>query len=167
MENLFLFLATSLALRLPQSKFRRFLLGATGCSTYLVSGNNTVHFKHTKDGDRVYFYDHTVSGVTFGFICVQMKDVFTLRQAENILVQYINRVRKPFQIAVNISMEIEKKGHLITINDYWQDEAGLDWKVKGYTNGKTVAVLYVKNISSSFVEEHDRFLNGFKFSNIS
>ncbi|RYZ24872.1 MAG: hypothetical protein EOO10_19720 [Chitinophagaceae bacterium] len=167
MENLFLLLATSLVFRISKPKFKRFLLGATGCSTYLVSGNNTVHFKHTKDGDRVYFYDQALNSVTFGFICVQMKEVFTVRQAENILVQYINRVRKPFQITVNIAMEIEKKGNIITISDYWQDENGFDWKVKGYTNGKTVAVLYVKNISNSMVEEHDRFLNGFKFSNIS
>jgi hypothetical protein len=167
MENLFLLLATSLVLRIPQPKFKRFLLGATGCSTYLISGNNTVHFKHTKDGDRVYFYDQTVNGVTFGFISVQMKELFTLHQAENILIQYINRVRKPFGIAINISMEVEKKGGVITINDYWQDENGLDWKIKGSTNGKTIAVLYVKNISNSLVEEHDLFLNGFKFSSFS
>ena len=167
MENFFLLLASGLAFRIPKQKFKRYLLGATGCSTYLVSGNSTVHFKHTKDGDRVYFYDQCVDGITYGFISVQMKEVFTLQQAENILVQYINRVRKPFHIAVNISMEIEKKDNLITINDYWQDEQGTDWKIKGYTNGKTIAVLYVKNITDCLVDEQDTFLNGFKFSSFS
>ena len=167
MENLFLLLASGFTLRIPKKKFKRYLLGAPGCSTYLVTGNTTVHFKHTKDGDRVYFYDQCVDGVTFGFISVQMKEVYTLQQAENILVQYINRVRKPFHIAVNIAKEIEKKEHQVTINDYWQDEMGTDWKIKGYTNGKTIAVLYVKNISDSLVDEQDTFLNGFKFSRFS
>lgn len=167
MENLFLLLATTLVLRISKPKFKRYLLGATGCSSLLVSGNNTVHYKHTKEGDRVYFYDQTVNGVTFGFISVQMKEVFTLHQSENILAQYINRVRKPFRIAFNISMEIEKKGNLVTIADYWQDEHGIDWKIKGYTNGKTIAVLYVKNITETPVAEHDAFLNGFRFSNFS
>jgi hypothetical protein len=164
MENLFLLLATSLVLRLPKPKFKRYFLGATGCSIYLVNGKNTIHYKHTKEGDRVYFYDEAVSGVTFGFIGVQMKETSTLEQAENILVQYMNRLRKPLGISVNIQMEIEKKDRLITITDYWQDEQGLDWKIKGYTNGKTITVLYVKNISDSLVEEQDAFLNGFKFS---
>ena len=167
MENFFLRLASSLAFRIPKNKFKRYLLGATGCSTYLLSGNNTVHFKHIKDGDRVYFYDQCVDGVTYGFIAVQMRELFTLHQAENILVQYINRVRKPFHIAVNIAMEIEKKENLIIINDYWQDDRGTDWKIRGYTNGKTIAVLYVKNITDSHVDEQDTFLNGFKFSGVS
>jgi hypothetical protein len=167
MENLFMFLATSLVLRIPQPKFKRYLLGANGCSTLLVSGNNTIHFKHTKDGDRVYFYEQEVNDVTFGMISVQMKEVFTLNQAENILVHYINKIRRPFHISHNISMEMEKKNQVLTLTDYWQDEQGIDWKVKGYTNGKTVAVLYVKNIADSFVDEQDHFLNGFRFSNFS
>jgi hypothetical protein len=166
MENLLMFLATSLVLRITTPKFKRYLTG-NGCSALLVSGNNTLHFKHTKDGDRVYFYDHTITGVTYGLIMVQMKELYTLHQAENILVQYINRVRRPLYIAHNTGMEIEKKNGVITISDYWQDETGTDWKIKGYTNGKTIAVLYVKNIGSSPVMEHDDFLNGFRFSNFS
>ena len=163
MENLFLILATSLVLRISAPKFRRFLIGKAG-SALLLSDNRTIHFKHTKEGDRIYFYDHQVAGVTYGFICAQMKDVYTLPQAEKILVHYINRVRKPFNIAHNISMEIEKMDGQITITDYWQDEQGVDWKIKGYTNGKTVAVFYVRNIGGSLVKEQEDFLNGFKFS---
>jgi hypothetical protein len=48
--------------------------------------------------------------------------------------------------------------------DYWQDEEGLDWKVKGYTDGRIIAVLYVKNINDISVEKQDKFLDSFCFS---
>ena len=163
MENLLMFLATSLVLRISAPKFKRYLIGS-GCSSLLVSGNNTIHFKTTNEGDRVCFYDQTLGGVTYGLITIQMKELYTLHQAECILVQYINRMRKPFGIAYNISMEIEKNEGVLSITDYWQDENGIDWKVTGHTNGKTIAVLYVKNIGSSPVKEHDAFLSGFRFS---
>ncbi|HYO21655.1 MAG TPA: hypothetical protein VER36_04570 [Flavisolibacter sp.] len=166
MESFLMFLATSLVLRITTPKFKRYLL-ANGCSVLLVSGNRTLHFKHTRDGERVYFYDHAVAGVTYGLIMVHMKELYTLHQAENILVQYINRMRRPLRIAYNVAMQIEKKKGVITICDYWQDEAGHDWKIKGYTNGKTIAVLYVKNIGESPVNEHDGFINGFRFPNFS
>jgi hypothetical protein len=164
MENLFLFLATSLLLRIPAPKFKRYVIGQSRCSSLLLSGSNTLHINYTKEGDKIYFTDDTVNGVTYGLICVHMKDVYTLRQAQAILVQYIDRARKPLGIAHTVSMEIKKVAGQVIITDYWQDKQGKDWKIKGFTNGKTVAVLYVQNVAEARVKEHDAFLNGFKFS---
>ena len=164
MENLFLFLATSLVLRIPTSRFKRYFIGNTGCSSLLLSDKNVLHIKKTNDGDTVYFNEHTINGVTYGLIMVQMKEAYTLKQAENILVQYINQSRKPFGISHNISMQVENMPAHIKITDYWQDDANVDWKIKGYTNGKSLAVLYVKNISNAAVRDHDAFLNGFQFN---
>ncbi|MDB5205185.1 MAG: hypothetical protein JWR72_260 [Flavisolibacter sp.] len=164
MENLFMFLATSLILRISAPRFKRYLIGQSGGTSLLVSGSDQLHIKYTKEGDVIYFSDSAIGNVAYGLICIQMKQLYTLWKAETILVQYINRVRKPLGIAYNISMEIKKTAGQITITDYWQDNNGTDWKIKGYTNGKTVAVLYVKNITEAAVKEHDAFLNGFKFS---
>ena len=46
---------------------------------------------------------------------------------------------------------------------YWQDCSKKDWKVKGYTDGKTLAVLYVKNIGHVDVKKQDLFLDSFHF----
>ena len=161
-----MFLATSLVLRITTPKFKRYIIG-NGCSALLFSGHNTLHTKYTDEGDRIFFYDHEVNGVTYGLIIVQMRELYTLHQAENILVQYINRVRRPFGIAFNIAMDVEKKEGVVTISDYWQDNQGTDWKIKGYSNGKTIAVLYAKNIADAPVNEHDEFLNGFRFPKFS
>ena len=163
MENLFIFLATSLVLRINSPRFRRYTI-CPGCSTLLHSGAKTLHIRHTKDGDKLFFNEYAGDGVTYGLICVQMPQAHPMDEAENILVQYINRVRKPLYIAHNLFMETERMANLTTITDYWQDSAGFDWKIKGYTNGKVVALLYVKNIADTTVRNHDAYLDGFRFS---
>ena len=52
----------------------------------------------------------------------------------------------------------------IRLVDYWQDEDSVDWKVKGYTDGHTIAVLYVKNINEISVEKQDEFLDSFSIA---
>ncbi len=94
MENLFLFLATSLVLRATTPGFKRYII-CPGCSTLLNSGARTLHVRHTKDGDRLFFNEYAEDGVIYGMICIEMKEVYALEQAENILVHYMNRVRKP------------------------------------------------------------------------
>ncbi len=93
-----------------------------------------------------------------------MKEVYNLQQAETILVQYINKARKPFGAVLNIGMEIKKLYGHVSISDYWQDKEGIDWRIKGFTNGKIVSVLYVKNITAASVSDLDKFLNSFRFS---
>lgn len=166
MENLFVFLATSLVLRISSTRFRRYMI-SNECSTLLHSGAKTLHIRHTKDGDKLFFNEYAEDGVTYGLICVQMSQLHSLPEAEKIMVQYINRVRKPLHIAFNLSMEMERSAKTSIITDYWQDIAGFDWKIKGYTNGKIVALLYVKNIADASVKNHDAYLDGFRFSFVS
>lgn len=166
MENLLLLFATSLVWRISAPKFKRYIIGRTGCTSLLLSSETTLNVQSTKDGERVYFYEHDVNGVTYGVITISMKERYLQEQSENILVQYVNRIRKPFGIFYNVCMEIDRSKNRISLTDYWQDEEGVDWKIKASSNGKIIAVLYVKNISASPVKEHDAFLNGFRFSGV-
>lgn len=158
-----MFLATSLVLQVTAPRFRRYVI-CPGCSSLLNSGSRTLHIRYTREGDKLYFNEYAADGITYGLICVEMDDRLPLDKAEKILVNYINRIRKPLDISVNASMDIEDKNRHLTITDYWQDKAGIDWKIKGYTNGKILSILYVKNITDTTVKAHDLFLNGFRFS---
>lgn len=163
MENLFIFLATSLVLRISNPRFRRYFI-FPGCSALLHSGAKTLHVRRTKEGDKLYFNEYTAEGITYGLIGVQMVKLYEPAEAEKILVNYINRVRKPLHISHNLLMETERTEKQTTITDYWQDDGGFDWKIKGYTNSKMVALLYVKNIAETTVKNHDAYLNGLRFS---
>lgn len=164
MENLLLLFATSLVWRISAPKFKRYIIGKTGCTTLLLSGETSLHLQSTRDGERVYFYEHEVNNVVYGLITVNMKEQLSPEQAQTVLTQYAGRIRRPFGICCTAGWEIEADSETITLTDYWQDEEGVDWKIKGYCNGKIVAVLYVKNIGEAPVKEHDSFLNGFRFS---
>src|ERR1051325_6133826 len=99
MENLFMYLATSLAIRKVNTpRFKRYIIGQSGCTALLHSEEKTLHIRYTKQGDKIYFNEYESNGVAYGIICVQMKDAYVLSNAKNILVQYMNRARKPMHI---------------------------------------------------------------------
>lgn len=166
MENLILFLATSLVIRFSSSRVMKLKpIGETGCSA-LLSSNNKLESTLTGTGDELYLHEFKDGGVTYGMICVKMKEDFILAEAEEMLGSYIDKLKGPFHILHNTGMcndadwnsETSK-----TVVDYWQDSQKKDWKVKGYTDGKSLAVLYVKNIGVVDVKKQDLFLDSFHF----
>lgn len=164
MERLIFLLTTGLVVHISGRRFKRYYIGHTGCSTRHLSGEFTTAF--TTAGDKVFFNEVDEKDVTYGFVCVQMKDVSTMNEAYVILLQYLGNIQKPFGIIHDSTSEyfaVQNLGPMV-LEDYWQDENGKDWKVKAYTNGQILAVLYVKNISKSKAKDEEKFLNSFRFS---
>lgn len=166
MENLILFLATSFVIRFSSSqRIKLQTIGNTGCSA-LLSSAGSLDSTLTQSGDRLYFHEFKDTGVTYGLICVHMQDEYKLADAEQMLKSYIEKLRGPFYILHNTGLHDDADWNsetTSTIVDYWQDCSKKDWKVKGYTDGKTLAVLYVKNIGHVDVKKQDLFLDSFHF----
>ena len=167
MENLILFLATSFVIRVSSSKrIKLQFIGDTGCSA-LQSSDHKLECTLTRSGDQLYFHEFKDKNVTYGIICVDMDHQYNLSEAEEMLIAYINKLRGPFYILHNTGIHDDADWNSETsktIVDYWQDCNKKDWKVKGYTNGKTLAVLYVKNIGHADVKKQDLFLDSFHFA---
>ena len=49
------------------------------------------------------------------------------------------------------------------ILDYWKDREKAEWKVKAWTNGSYIGVLYAKSKKELPVNKVDIYLNGFRF----
>jgi hypothetical protein len=166
MENLFFLLATSFVLRLSTSrKFKSYFIGNTGCSALMFT--NSFKKTLTPSGDHFHFNEFSERDVTYGIICIDLKQQYELQEATEMLASYIHKLRAPFFILHSTGLSHSSDwNHLssITMVDYWQDCEREDWKVKGYTNGKTIAILYVKNIGHVEVKKQDLFLDGFHFS---
>ena len=82
------------------------------------------------------------------------------------LFAYMHKLKGPFYIFHNVGSEKSADWNQTgtsTLVDYWQDAVGVDCKVKGYTNGRILAVLYVKNISEAEVSRQELFLDSFHF----
>ena len=166
MENLILFLASSLLFRRPVPKVKNQLIGDTGCSALLAT-DDSLESSATASGDQLYFHEFREKGVSYVIICVQMNTGHSVEEAEIMLRAYIDKLKGPFYILHNTGIHEDvdwNSENSMTIVDYWQDYNKKDWKVKGYTNGKTLAVLYVKNIGHVDVKKQDFFLDSFHFT---
>jgi hypothetical protein len=166
MENLIFLLTASLVLYKSSKQPRRTRIGDTNCSL-LFSPDASFDFTKSKDGDQLYFSEYTEKQITYGVLCARLAEPLPMDEASEVLNNYLNRLRKPFYALYNTGADMcEYSGYkeeCVKIIDYWQDEYQLDWKVKGYTDGQTIAVLYVKNITALNVEKQDEFLDSFYF----
>jgi hypothetical protein len=167
MENLILLLATSFVLRLSTSrKFKNYFIADTGCSALLFSGEKRFKQTITDTGDSLYFNEFSERHITYGVICIRLKETYDLDEAMDMLSGYINKLKGPFYILHQTGLQKDvdwNSATTRTLIDYWQDADMTDWKVKGYTNGKYMAVLYVKNINELEVRKQDLFLDSFHF----
>lgn len=168
MENLFIFLATSLAIRRLSAprKFKNCRIGNTGCTALVLTGNGELNHTQTRTGDDLYFHEYKENHVSYGLICIQLNKTYEIDAARELLSVYMNKLRAPFYITCNTGLESDEdwnQDHSASLVDYWQDKQRVDWKVKGYTDGRHMAVLYVKNIGQTDVNKQDLFLDSFYF----
>lgn len=162
MENLVFLLTASLVLYKSGKRPRTILIGDTNCSLHF-SPEASFDFTQTDEGDQMYFSDFREKNVTYGVMCAQLAEPISLDEAREVMTTYLNRLQKPFLALYNTGIQFYpgNQENALTMTDYWQDESQIDWKVKGYTNGKIIAVLYVQNINDISVEKQDEFLDSF------
>lgn len=132
----------------------------------MIAGDDDLKSSRTSSGDQLYFHEFREKAVSYGIICVEMQIEYSLEEAKKMLISYIDQLKSPLHILHNTGIDDDADWNSETsrtIVDYWQDRNKKDWKVKGYTNGKTLAVLYVKNIGNANVRKQDYFLDSFHF----
>jgi hypothetical protein len=160
MENLILLLTASLVWIKSSRKFKRTYLGTRGSSLDFAPG---AEFEHTHlDGDELYFSEHREKFITYGVLVAHLKEELNQEDARRVLGNYLHRLRQPFKAPYNTGIS-DCSASTIALVDYWQDENSIDWKLKACTDGKTMAILYVKNINDAEVEKQEAFLNSFRF----
>jgi hypothetical protein len=125
-----------------------------------------MRFKKTPAGDRMYVSEWNKKDVTYGVISIKLKNRFSqLAEAENVLIRFMQQLQPAFAIQHSTGVAVENdvvQTHTAVV-DYWQDADRRDWKVKGWTDGATLAVFYIKNIGRIPVQQEERFLNSASF----
>lgn len=171
MENLLFILAATWAFRLsPSTKtFKKYQIGNTGCSIFLFGNNCKFKKVLSPDGDTIHLSQCEESSGAFGVIAVQLKQPLSkLADADQVLSRFMKNLQPSFSVSHSTGLIkgqiMENCPGVIGMVDYWQDNKNVDWKVKGWTNGKSMAVLYVKNINEVPVQKQEVFLDGFRFS---
>jgi hypothetical protein len=166
MENLIFLLTASLVIYKSSKKPGKTVIGDTNCSV-LFAADTEFDFTQSDNGDQLYFAERTDKKIGYGILCARLGERLPLDEAKDVMTTYVNRLQKPFHALYNTGMvpcqSWRQEDDCIKMIDYWQDANKMDWKVKSYTDGQTIAVLYVKNINAIAVEKQDEFLDSFSF----
>ncbi len=148
---------------------KKYSIGDSGCSAYLFCDPGIFEKTYSEDSSLVYTGDCKADSLTYGIICAKIKDVISnADDAESLLVNYLGYLKSAFEIKSSAGYG---KGHTMNnkpdargIIDYWKDKDGKEWKIKGWTDGKFIAVMYLyANGKLNETEKMNLFLNGFRF----
>jgi hypothetical protein len=172
MENLLLILATTLILSRKKPNpygFKKYAIGRSGCTLFLPHDPGAFRPSFTKNGDLMYYGEIEDDGVVYGCVTVVLKEpVDHLAEAEKNLAFFMQTLQKSYSVDYTAGFHFgytqKYNSQARGIVDYWQDAAEVDWKLKGWTNGRIMSVVYVSNITDLPVNKVEMFLNSFQFA---
>jgi hypothetical protein len=168
MENLILLLATAFLFRREERTPKVIALSSCGRTATLPVSPVTRHCKDEK-GNTVYVGQAKEGAVVYGFATVELSQIlYARKEAEQALFLFMEDMLPSFNIAYTAGL-IHGYNHphsaaVWGMTEYWQDLEGTDWKVKGWTDGRVMTVLYVKGIGYSSIDQQEAYLNSFQFN---
>ena len=139
----------------------------SGCSLYTFC-EFKFEKEYSEDSSLVYVSECVKDGVSYGVICVKLlQPADDLDRAEESLINYLDYLKTSFKIFRSTGYG---KGHRLANNentrgilDYWEDNEKNNWKIKAWTNGKFIGVLYGYTSKEINESKLNLFLDGFRF----
>jgi hypothetical protein len=124
---------------------------------------------HSEDTSKVFTAECKKDDVSYGAICIRLlHPIDDMNLAEQMLIDYLNYLKLNFDIKSAVGYGRTDGNSLGTVRgiiDYWTDRDNNNWKIKGVTNGKVVAVLYGYSSKQLNEPKINVFLNSFEFRN--
>jgi hypothetical protein len=166
LRTTFIFICLLAANSLWGQSLKKYTISSSGCSAYFFCDpTGTFDIAKTPDSSDVFTCECKNDDISYGTICVRLKDnISDLQAAEGVLVSYLDYLKGSLNI---VSAAGYGKGHKLKnrddtrgMIDYWKDKDGLNWKVKGWTNGKYVCVMYVYTKNEVPETKANVFLDG-------
>lgn len=147
---------------------KKYPIGNTGCSAYFFCDPGTFDVKKSPDLSDVYTGECKTDETFYGIICVKLSEpINDMQDAEDVLGHYMDFLKGQLNI---VSAMGYGKGHRLKdredtrgMIDYWKDKDDNNWKVKGWTNGSFIAVMYVYNATEVPESKANVFLNSLLF----
>ena len=139
----------------------------SGCSVYTYC-DFRFEKEYSEDSSLVYVSECAKDEMTYGVICVKLlQPANDLDRAEESLISYLDYLKTSFKISKSAGYGL---GHRLASNentrgvlDYWEDSDKNNWKVKAWTNGKFIGVLYGYSTKELPESKLNIFLESFRF----
>lgn len=143
-------------------------IGNSGCTIYSFCDPVKFDVTYSEDSAKVFTSECKGADAYYGIICIKLAaEISPISTAETTLVSYLDFLKSAFKIT---SAAGYGKGHRLRgdentrgIIDYWKDDEKNNWKVKGWTDGKYIAVLYTYSLKDLPDTKVNAFLDGLSF----
>ena len=153
---------------LDAQSLKKYPISNSGCSLYLYCDPKKFDFDYSEDSSKVYTGECISNEVNYGVICIQLlKPVDDLNAAEELMISYLDFLKADFNVRTAAGYG---KGHRLNqdentrgIIDYWKDGEQQNWKIKAWTNGKFIGVLYAHSLKELSESRVSTFLDSFRF----
>jgi len=148
---------------------KKYPIGVSGCSVYMFYDPGEFEKTYSEDSSIVYTGECEADSLKYGVICVKLNESVTVgNDAEELMISYLDYLKSVFEITQAAGYG---KGHTLNgkpdargVIDYWKDKEGNERKIKSWTDGKFIAVMYIMSKGElNETEKMNVFLNGFRF----
>jgi hypothetical protein len=168
MKRLFLLLIFPLFIFYSHAQIiKKYPVNKSGCFVYMFCDPVKFDEDYSQDSSKVYTATCTKDEIHYGVICAKLlKPVDDLDEAQELAAAYLDYLKVDFEIKSAVGYG--KGNHLNSnentrgIVDYWKDKENNNWKVKAWTDGKFIAVLYTYT-KTEVPDKADVFLNSLRF----
>jgi hypothetical protein len=152
-------------------RFSKYDIEDSGCKVYLPKAPENIDVSYSQDSSLVYTLEvdpEYWSPYRFGLIVVKLKDVDLNGQEEDMLKAYMDFLKTTLNITSSAGYGL---GHTLNTHstakgvlDYWLDDQGDDWVVKGWAAESTLTIMYIYgNEPFDNINIQQLFFNGFRF----
>lgn len=169
MRKMLLLISCTLSFTISQSQsLKKYEISKSGCSVYMYCAPERFEEAYSQDSSKVYTAECTMDNLTYGVICIQLlTPLKNMSEAEDMLIAYLDYLKTNFEIKSAVGYgrgnHLNNQEDTRGVVDYWKDGENNNWKVKAWTNGKFIGVLYVYSSKELSETKIDVFLNGFRF----
>lgn len=168
MRSLLLIVVLSLFITTTGAQgLKKYSISNSGCSVYMYCDVKGFLSDYSEDSSKVFTGECINADVTYGVICIKLLNpVEQLDKAEELMISYLDFLKADFNVRQAAGYG---KGHKLKENekttgviDYWKDGENRNWKIKAWTDGKFVAVLYGNSLKELPEQKLNVFLDGFR-----
>lgn len=140
----------------------------TGCTVQVFCFPGRFDTYDLEDGSTVYADDCEKEGIVYGIYCVKLKKELSLSgAAEDSAMAYLDFLKLDYGI---VSAKGYEKGYRLRKNentrgiaDSWEDADKHKWKLRAWTNGRFICILYVHSEKEMSEKRILPFLEGLQF----
>lgn len=167
MKKILPFLLLLITLATHAQSLKKYPISNSGCSLYMYCNPERFDFDYSEDSSKVYTGECVNTEVNYGIICIKLlKPIDNLEAAEEMMISYLDFLKADFHVKSSAGYG---KGHMLNKNentrgivDYWKDTENNNWKIKAWTDGKYIGVLYAFSQKELPETRVNVFLDGFR-----